>query len=122
MYILYWGTQAYAIQKILLRGLHNLDFTYRPSEQKLWDPQFYYPLLIVEPTVRRCWSHSSGSVTCPCIRSDIGNTARRRLRKFLKVQVIHQKHMHHPNLLLIIFLCCRISFFKLLSQTYTLQK
>jgi hypothetical protein len=27
-----WGTQAYAIQQILLRGLHDLDFTIRPSE------------------------------------------------------------------------------------------
>jgi hypothetical protein len=52
--MLYWGTQAYAIQQILLRGLPNLDFTIRPSERKFWDPQFSSPFfLIVEPAVGR---------------------------------------------------------------------
>jgi hypothetical protein len=48
---LYWGTHAYTTQQILLRGLPNLDFTIRPSERKLWDPQFWSPFLNVEPTV-----------------------------------------------------------------------
>jgi hypothetical protein len=42
-HLLYWGTLAYATQQILLRGLPNLDFTIRPSERKLWDPQLRSP-------------------------------------------------------------------------------
>jgi hypothetical protein len=45
--------RAYATQKILLRGLPNLDFTTRPSVRKLCDPQLKAQCLNVEPTVRR---------------------------------------------------------------------
>jgi hypothetical protein len=55
--------------------------------------------------IRLGWKDDSHrELSLPYIRSDIGNTARRRMKKFLKVQVILHKSMYQSNLIFSIFL------------------